>query len=185
MLRRSSSEPRERMRRLPRLSLQQHGLTLIELLITVVVLAIIASIALPSFASLLARNRVNASGNEMLATLQLARAESIRRNQPVRLCASVDGLACAGQDWHRWILRTAAGNVIREGRVSAQVVVVAAGALASGGMMAPDGALHGSDGTIQVGSLDFCDRDGRAQLRMSVEGGVRIGLDPDAEGLCA
>lgn len=173
------------MRHLPHLVRLQRGLTLIELMVTVVVLAIIASIALPSFASLLARNRVTASANELLATLQFARAESIRSNQPVRLCASVDGLTCAGGDWHRWIVRTAAGDVLREGTVSARLRVVAGGALERGGMMAPDGALHGSDGTIQAGSLDFCDGGGRAQLRMSVQGGVRIGLEAGTEGLCA
>lgn len=176
---------RERMRRNPHLPPPQDGLTLIEVLITLLVLAIIASIAVPSFAGMLARNRVSASANELLATLHFARAESIRRNQPVRLCASADGLACAGQDWNRWIVRTAAGEVVREGTVPPQVVVVAAGAFAAGGMMAPDGALHGGDGTIQAGSLDFCDRDDRARLRMWVEGGVHIRLDPDVQGLCA
>ncbi len=163
----------------------QQGLTLIELLTTVLVLVIMSSMAMPSFASLIARNRVNASGNELLVTLHYARAEAIRSNQPVRLCASLDGVICAGQDWHRWIVRTAAGEVIRQGTVPTQVVVSADGALAAGGVMAPDGALYDSKGMIQAGSLDFCDRNGRAQLRMWVEGGVRIRLDPDAHGLCA
>lgn len=175
----------ERMRRFPKVLVRQGGLTLIELLITFAVLAILASIALPSFASLLARNRVAATGNELLATLHFARAESIRSNQPVQLCASVDGSLCGGHDWQRWIVRTAQGEVVREGTVPAQVVVVPAGALASGGVMAPDGALHGLDGSIQAGSLDICDRDARARLRMWVEGGVRIRLDPDAQETCA
>lgn len=64
------------------------GLTLVELMVTLAVLAILLSLAAPSFSSLLASTRMSSQTNEFMGTLNLARSEAVRRVQPVSLRAS-------------------------------------------------------------------------------------------------
>lgn len=63
------------------------GFTLIELMVTLTVMAIVLSLAAPSFASLLASNRISTQTNELIGALNLARSEAVRRGQPVTLLA--------------------------------------------------------------------------------------------------
>jgi type IV fimbrial biogenesis protein FimT len=72
------------------------GFTLIELLVTLAVASILIAAATPGFASFFRVNRLASATNEMVLSLQLARAEAARRGRPVSLCRSVDGATCAG-----------------------------------------------------------------------------------------
>ena len=60
-----------------------NGVSLIELMVVIVVVAILASLAAPSFSTMLANNRVRTGVDGILAGLQLARTEAIRRNTNV------------------------------------------------------------------------------------------------------
>lgn len=61
------------------------GFTLIELMVTVAVAAIVLSLAIPSFIGLLARKHVEGTFTELQTDLQLARSEAVARNTPVRV----------------------------------------------------------------------------------------------------
>ena len=52
-----------------------NGFTLIELMITLVVVIILAAIAAPSFNSLIRENRLSTQSNLFLSSLQLAKSE--------------------------------------------------------------------------------------------------------------
>lgn len=56
------------------------GFTIIELMITVVVIGILAAIATPSFADLLERNRIKGAAEAIKSELQFARSEAIKRS---------------------------------------------------------------------------------------------------------
>lgn len=62
------------------------GFTLIELLCVVALISILASISLPSLASLFARIQVQAEAHRLLAAVSLARASAMRRREAVTLC---------------------------------------------------------------------------------------------------
>jgi len=62
------------------------GFSLVELMVTIAVLAILLAIGIPSFASLIASNRLTSATNELVAALQTARTEAIRRNVRVTVC---------------------------------------------------------------------------------------------------
>jgi type IV fimbrial biogenesis protein FimT len=67
---------------------RQAGLTLVELMITIVVLAILTAVALPNFRDFLRRNAVAGHSNELLGDLRLARETAATRNVIVSICAS-------------------------------------------------------------------------------------------------
>jgi type IV fimbrial biogenesis protein FimT len=61
------------------------GFTLIELMVTVAVLAVIVTLAAPSFASLISGNRMTTRTTELIGALNVAHSEAVRRAQPVTL----------------------------------------------------------------------------------------------------
>lgn len=81
------------------------GFTLIEMMITIAVAAILLGLALPSFRGVINNNRVTAEANDLVGALNVARAEAVSRGRPVSVCASADGTACSDStEWDAgWI----------------------------------------------------------------------------------
>jgi len=61
------------------------GFTLIELIITLAIAAILMSLAAPSFQSTIRNNRTVTNANNLLASLNIARSEAIKRGTQVTL----------------------------------------------------------------------------------------------------
>ncbi len=61
------------------------GFTLLELVIALAIVAILAALSVPTFASLVARQRLHAAVEHLRADIALARQEAGRRAQPVHL----------------------------------------------------------------------------------------------------
>ena len=91
----------------------QGGFTLVELMITIAVLAIVMAIALPSFNDMTLGSKLRSQANDLVAGAVLARSEAIKRNQTVTLCASSDGATCTGTWANGWIVRSSGGAVIQ------------------------------------------------------------------------
>ncbi|GLK87589.1 GspH/FimT family pseudopilin [Pseudomonas turukhanskensis] len=86
----------------PRLS---HGLTLPELLITLCLLAIIVSIAMPSLDRHVHSNRQETQRHSLLSHLKTARSEAITGNHRVELCGSSNGQQCDHRWSEGWLMR--------------------------------------------------------------------------------
>lgn len=81
-----------------------HGFTLVELLVTLAVFALLIMVGMPSMTTWLQNQQIRLSAESLQAGLQLARMEALRRNAPVQF-ALVDTLdsACTlsnkGANW--------------------------------------------------------------------------------------
>lgn len=70
---------------------RERGLTLVELMTVLVVAAILAAIALPSLANVLAAQRLRAAGTDLVTSLLVARSEAIKRKGRVEVAPQSPG----------------------------------------------------------------------------------------------
>ena len=144
------------------------GLTLIELMVTISILAILMALAVPSFQSMIASSNLATATNDLANTLAQARSNAIRRGGRVTVCKSANGTQCATSgDWEQgWIVF----NDITKSGTSANVdtgetITFVAPALARGIVIkgnlnyisyASDGQTKLMNGGFQGGKLRVC-----------------------------
>jgi type IV fimbrial biogenesis protein FimT len=103
------------------------GFTLVELLIGLAVLAVLLSLGIPGFASIIQSNRLSSETNDLITALNLARSEASKRGLRVSVCGlDTAGTNCATTpSWaNGWIVFTddvgTIGNVDGPGDVVVQ-----------------------------------------------------------------
>jgi type IV fimbrial biogenesis protein FimT len=140
------------------------GLTLLELLVTLAIVAVMMTLALPSFGSMVARHRLKAAAEQLSADLGELRLMAAQRGQPLHLNLQ------PGPQWC-YALATASGCDCRVPQ-SCQLKTVRAThhpgvTLLAGGDMRVDGR--------NVGPLQDS---GQALLQGSEGGQLRVSLTP-------
>lgn len=82
------------------------GLSLAELLVTVAVMTVALTVALPVFGGLQERTRLAAALHQLTGSLAVARSHAVTGGRPVTVCPSGDGTTCRGDlAWEDgWIL---------------------------------------------------------------------------------
>ena len=129
---------------------QQKGFTLIELMITVFIVAVLASLAVPSLTGLLARRSAAAAADALVSDIRLTRSEAVKRSTRVVICASANGTSCSG-----------AGGLWRNGWII-YIPVAANGNFASG-----DEIIKVQDAMSSMVSI--ADTDGTSRYRFIFE----------------
>lgn len=81
------------------------GVTLLELMVAITVLAILAGIGVPAFSNIMRNNAIAAQASNLVSALSLARSEAMKRGIRVSVCPSNDsGNACT-EDWNNgWLV---------------------------------------------------------------------------------
>ncbi|RUQ35927.1 MAG: prepilin-type N-terminal cleavage/methylation domain-containing protein [Candidatus Competibacteraceae bacterium] len=74
--------------------MKPNGFTLMELMVTVAIAAIVMTIGIPSFQDTIRENRLTANTNTFVSSLNLARSEAIKSGRRVVMCISA-GSTCA------------------------------------------------------------------------------------------
>lgn len=140
------------------------GFTLIELMVALAVAAIILTIGVPAFTSMIKNHRQSVRANEVLAAVYLARSEAIKRNHAISLCGSSAGTKCDGGWAAGWLVyddanangKVDVGEAIRSFRARAGATIAAS----------LDPILFGSDGAVaSAASITICDDRGAAHAR--------------------
>ena len=83
------------------------GLTLIELMVAITILAILLGWAVPSFNNAALSSKLTGFANDLVSSTQIARSEAIKRNVPITLCAAAatDTTCATSGGWEvGWIL---------------------------------------------------------------------------------
>lgn len=135
------------------------GFTLLELLVTIAVAAILLAIAIPSYRSVVQRNAMAATVNDLVGDLNFARNQAVTRGQRVYMCRSSGNATCAGSgDWSQgWIVYApepdsdtpAPDNILRvRSALEGQIAISGNNNLQSRAFFDANGFAMGSIGTF-------------------------------------
>ncbi len=80
------------------------GLTLIELMVTLVILGIVAAVAVPGYQSLINHNRLTSASNQLLSSVATARSEALKLKEAVTITPK-------SNDWTKgWVVTVGTGS---------------------------------------------------------------------------
>ncbi|WP_420475717.1 GspH/FimT family pseudopilin [Noviherbaspirillum sp. ST9] len=97
----------------------QRGFTLVELMVTLAVVAVLLGIALPGFNNATLGTKLSTYANSLVASANMARSEAIKRNAAVTMCVSTDGATCTGGSWEEgWIVLAGTDVIVRQNAAS-------------------------------------------------------------------
>lgn len=141
---------------------RMNAFTLIELIAAIALLAILTGLAVPAFTDLAQKQRLDATANELVAHLNLARLHAVTRREVTLMCPSSDGIGC--NDRNRWengwiVFRDpdrnrridAESDLLRVGNPMKGILIDSAGRFRV--RYQPDGSAGGSNLTLKI-----CDR---------------------------
>ena len=86
----------------------QHGFTLYELLVTMLIIGVVLTIGVPNMSEFTANSRMATTANDLHGSFMLARSEAARSKSNVTICASANSLdvaaSCNGTFDDGWIV---------------------------------------------------------------------------------
>jgi type IV fimbrial biogenesis protein FimT len=151
----------------------QSGFTLVELLVTISLLAILTTLALPSFTQTVASTRLTSTTNDLYTSLVQARSNAVRLGTRTTVCVSSNGSSCDAVSttatwtvgWISWQDTTRATNPsVDTGETVTYVVqaqneslVIRGNASVSNYVsFSPDGQSRQINGGLQAGTIRIC-----------------------------
>ncbi len=82
-----------------------NGFTLVELLVTISIVAVLLTIGLPSFVTFVNNNQISSATNDLVYSVHMARSEAIKRGTQVRVASR------SGSDWNNgWTVQADVNN---------------------------------------------------------------------------
>ena len=159
----------------------QRGLTLLEMLVAVAILAIILTTVAPSIQSILIKNRITSDLNNLSAVVQRARFSAVDEQTTVLLCPTENYTSCASS-WRnaKMVFIDANGNGSRD---SNEPLIVA------GDPLNKANSIFGITGSLtfdKATTITLCPNDNDANyasaLLLSLYGRISVAVDSDNNG---
>lgn len=114
------------------------GYTLVELMVTLMVIAILTAIGIPSYVKFVANQKVKAVSSDLYLMLLQARSEAVKRNLPVTVAP------VSGSDWTSgWTFSTSASTTAFDNHSATSGVSISNG---------PSSVVYLMSGRIQGGT---------------------------------
>jgi type IV fimbrial biogenesis protein FimT len=169
------------------------GITLLELLFTLAILALLTSLAVPAFSHTLKRSSNYTLANQIIRLVQYARSESVVRRRVITLCGSSDQQQCNGQ-WSKNILVFVDYNQNGRKDNEDRLLSISPGVKAGESLQwrsfgnKPYLQLHPDGRTrYQNGNFTYCPADGDARYALhwilNAAGRLRIAQDKNRNGI--
>ncbi|KFN51130.1 GspH/FimT family pseudopilin [Arenimonas composti] len=152
----------------------QSGFSLTEVMIVVVILGVVMAIATGSYRYVINTGRINGPANEFLATLQVARMESVRLGRRVVVCrtttpdSATPACDISAGNWVGWVafvdndrdgVIDAGEQILRTGSVAGPAAITPSPAISSASnriVFRPDGLARAADGTLLQARVRVC-----------------------------
>ena len=161
------------------------GFTLIELIVTLAVAAVLATVAVPGFNNLVSTQRVITTTNQFVTALHLTRSEAIRRGHRVTLCASADGRHCGSANGYTdgWIIipgpdpgggLSPTPEPLRVFSLPGRVAIHGTQGMNQYVSYLPSGQSRRLSGALQMGTVTFCDGVRERRIIVSRSGRPRV-----------
>jgi type IV fimbrial biogenesis protein FimT len=150
---------------------KQQAFTLVELMVTMAVFAVLVTIAIPAFNSYVRTNRLSSETNALVGALSFARSEAVKRGANISVCRSSDGATCAtdASGWNAgWIIFVNTDNDAPAAVDAGEEILHVYGALSTGNTLSASAGFsnyitYRSNGFgNSQGQFIFCDSTGAA-----------------------
>ncbi len=171
-----------------RKKMMSRGYTLLELLTTLTLAAVLLTIAIPSYSFFVNTTRLSTVTNDLVSSLQLARSEAIKRGQRVTVCKTSSAMnavpSCdTAANWQQgWLIFVDSGirgivdtddNLLRvQGSVSPAATITANNYNAFISYL-PRGISQGPNG-LANGTLKICVANNQRDIIINITGRIRL-----------
>ena len=164
----------------------EQGLTLLELVVALALVALLLTLAVPNFRTFIMNNRLTGQTNEFIASLHFARSEATKQGRSVTLCKSSNSTtanpSCSGANWEDgWIIFVDENN--SGARNATEILLKGVGPLAGentlrGNLKVANSLRYTASGsTSNNGTFRVCDSRGTTAARsivVSIAGRLRV-----------
>jgi type IV fimbrial biogenesis protein FimT len=158
-----NSAPKEiKMQKITSAARRQRGFTMVELMLVVGIVGIGAAMVMPDLSAFIRRGQISSGTNDLLAAVNIARTEAVKRSVPTVACASTTGVSCSGTatDWSNGyiVFSDVNGDGVRQAGTEELATVgeafppgITAQAFGGGGFVrfAPNGLMAGGSAGIR------------------------------------
>jgi type IV fimbrial biogenesis protein FimT len=125
----------------------------IELMITVAIIAILMMVSAPSLRDVIRNARMTSLANDLMTDLSLARGEAVKRGVRISMCTSNTGTACTNTEWrHGWIIFAEADTTGTQGKVDTNDVILKVSPKINGADETPPTLVTSANNLVETGS---------------------------------